>query len=64
MTNTPELEAMDEKIRFVKEHVIQDTERTNTLPPTKTMTTLLANMRICLVVEQLKEEQQNITWEL
>ena len=61
MKNTPEMQAMDEKIRFVKEHVIQDTERTNTLPQTETMTTLLANMKLYLVVEQLKEEKQSIT---
>jgi hypothetical protein len=57
MTNTPELQALDEKIRVAQEQVIQATEHANTLPPTERMTTLLANRKLHLAVEQLKEEQ-------
>jgi hypothetical protein len=57
MMNTPELQALDEKIRVAQEQVIQATERDKYLPPTERMTTLLANRKLHLVVEQLKEEQ-------
>jgi hypothetical protein len=44
--------------------VIQATESENTLPPTERMTKLLDKKKLYLAVEQLKEEQWNITQEL
>jgi hypothetical protein len=57
MKNTPELQALEEKIMVAQEQVNQATERANTLPPIERMTTLLANKKLYLAVEQLKEEQ-------
>jgi hypothetical protein len=64
LTNNPELQALEEKIRTMQEQVHQATERVNTLPPTERMTTLLANRKLYSAVEQMKEEQWKITQEL
>jgi hypothetical protein len=64
LTTNPELQALEEKIRTTQEQAHQANERANTLPPTKRMTTLLANMKLYIAVEQLKEEQRKIAQEL